>query len=444
MHTPNGSPLPYTPHVARYRTSAICAQYIPQLFHYQRISLSIRYTEQVTTITLSTLNRLRIIQLAAVMMFWFGIEQLFLDNVLLDSSGRMWTTIAFSVGLLLFDIPMGILADKFGRKKSVISSFFILIASSLVLGLSTSVAMYAVGALCFGLYVSFINGASQALLYDHLKAADLTHLYAKQQGSIYACGLIGAAIANIMSGIIAADLGLRAPYLLSVIPALFALIVALGLKEAPRDQESRDIRWLSHLSEIRETIKKKPTVVIFAVLFIVAILLNVTIGEFGQIYILAFGVSTIALGIWWAIVALAAAGGYYIAHLFKHRLGTLIGLMTILFTVFTATRSQAGLVIFCLVYGIIATLYTISESNIQDATPSKIRATMISAISFVGNLLAIPVIMAFNHILLSSDIYTANTWTSIILIGILVIAIVSLKFLPALRAATPINQESNA
>lgn len=386
----------------------------------------------------STIARLKTIQLMAVMMFWFGIEQLFLDNIIQDSSARMWTTIAFTGGLLLFDVPTGMLADAFGRKRAVLVGFIVLIVSLLLLGTSSNVLIYALAALLYSLYWSFINGASQALLYEHLKSIDLSHLYARNQGSIYAFGFIGAAIANVASGFIAQEFGLRAPYYLSLVPAIIAFIVALGLPESKRATSEASKRWYAHLDEVTSVIRRRPRILISAATFFVTVMVALTFGEFGQILILSYGVSTTALGIWWAVVATAAAGGRLLAHRMQKFPVASILLFIVAIVLFISTHSTLGLILYCVVYALNELVWNVAETNIQDETPSNIRSTMLSSFSFIGNTLAIPVVIWFNHLLQSSSIQSANQTTGVFYVGLLMAIITIYTFKQKPQNKTPI------
>src|SRR4051794_365884 len=66
-------------------------------------------------------NRLRLLvsQFLLGMMFFYGVEQLFI-NQLSGAASRGLVTIAFTLGVLVFDIPTGIMADKFGRKRCLL------------------------------------------------------------------------------------------------------------------------------------------------------------------------------------------------------------------------------------------------------------------------------------------------------------------------------------
>jgi hypothetical protein len=67
-----------------------------------------------------------------------------------------------------------------------------------------------------------------------------------------------------------------------------------------------------------------------------------------------------------------------------------------------------GIGIFWLFYGLNEAISNVAETEIQHETSSHIRATTLSIVSFVGNLVAIPVILIYNQYYLRHDIFAAN------------------------------------
>jgi MFS family permease len=379
---------------------------------------------------LTIVRRLQIAHLCLGMMFWYGIEQLFLNHVLRDPSARAYVTIAFCVALLAFDIPTGVFADKVGRKAALIACCIVQALAVLTLGLSHSLSAYIIGCVLMGLGISLLNGAAQALLYDTLKEQKLSKSYAKYQGQVYAGYMIGAGIANIASGFIANAFGLRAPYLLSAIPSLLAIVLIAGISEPPRHRATAN--WFSHLGEAAHEIATRPKIIIFGLQFIVTELAILTIGEFGQAYLLTFGVGTVALGLLWALVAATAAIGEFTAHRGQsHPKLVILGYCAVL-GAFIITHSAIGIVLFLVWYGWNLALQTIAEAEVQDATASHIRATLFSGVSFVANLLSVPLLLLYNNLYITRSIFSANR-----LIGIISIVVLLLTLVAATRTKRP-------
>lgn len=368
---------------------------------------------------MNNLWRLRISHLLFGMMFFYGIEQVFLNETMDTTAARGYTTIAFIVSMLIFDIPTGIFADKIGRKKSMLAACGFSAISLLVLGISSNLTVYILGIVLFGMYVALVNGSSQALLYDWLAEQNKTKLYAKYQGSIYAMFLIGATVANAASGFIANEWGLRSNYFLSIIPAsILACVVILGITE-PTFHKKQDQAWFSHLTDVVNEIRNHRAIILYSVRFTMALILIATIGEFGQIYALTFGISTVLLGVFWSITSIFAASGRALAHRVQNYPRAFLAVTCVALGAFAITENRLGIGLFWIAYGLIEALANIAETEIQHATSSAIRATTFSVISFAGNAIAIPVVLLYTHFYTVNGIFITNK----ILLGICIVVL---------------------
>jgi MFS family permease len=371
---------------------------------------------------LTVINRMRWAHLFFGMMFFYGIEQVFLNEFIGGDSVRGFATVMFTLGVLVFDIPTGILADRIGRKKALLIGCAVLIASLAILGLSRSLTAYLLGAVLYGLFIALWNGAAQALLYDHLAETDQQTRYAKEQGVVYAIFLVGAGIANVTSGFIAEGFGLSAAYFLSIIPAIFAGGILLGIYEPPIERREEAV-WYKHLHDIFKEVRRHRIIVLYSLRFIVAEVIFLTIGEFGQIYMLTFGISTVTLGIFWAIDAAFAAGGRYLAHYIQKRVGLFMTIYGLVLAAFALTTQSYGIGLFWLLYGLNEALQNIAETEVQHAASTRVRATTLSIVSFIGNALAIPIVLAYTWYYSRHGIFAANRWIIASMVLLLVVTL---------------------
>jgi MFS family permease len=365
----------------------------------------------------TVLRRLQLIYLFTGMMFFYGIEQLFLNRHTGSDSARGYITIAFAVGLVLFDVPTGILADRLGRKFCMVASAITMIIALIVLGSSSSLLGYLVGTILFSLQMCLFNGATQAFLYDWLTDIKQAKLYARRQGTMYAWWLCGAAIANFASGFIAHKWGLRNAYFASILPSLGALVLIISLKEPAFEKSSENV-WYKHAHEAFTILRTHKTILEFTLFSVAATVVLLTICEFGQIYLLHFGISTITLGILWAIDAIFAASGRASAHVFQRRPKTLIGLFCIALAAFEfAGQFMVGIGLFWILYGLNEALANVAESEVQAHTPAHMRATMLSLMNCTSNTIAVPVILFFTAYNTHHGIIAANR---MVIVGVVV------------------------
>lgn len=76
----------------------------------------------------------------------------------------------FEASVLLFEIPTGLLADRFGRKLSVNIGFVIFSISGLVFILYRDFTGFLIAEILYGLAEAFISGAGEALAVDSIKS----------------------------------------------------------------------------------------------------------------------------------------------------------------------------------------------------------------------------------------------------------------------------------
>jgi|GEM_PF-3435594 len=371
---------------------------------------------------LNTLRRLRLAHLLLGMMFFYGIEQLFLDHYLHNPAARGYVTIVYAAALVLFDVPAGMLADRFGRKPCLLAAALVQILSLVILGASQSLGLYLLGSVLFGLNISLFNGASQAYLYDWLAGQAAATRYAQLQGGMYAWWLVGAGLANALSGVLVVHGGLRSAYFLSVIPGALALPLLVSLPEARKPTEPATI-WYAHLGEAWREIKGNWHLINFALQFVASGVVLLTIGEFGQIYLLSFSISSVTLGVYWAITAASAAGGRALAHHVQRRPRLVIATYCAVLAAFALTQRALGIGLFWLLYGLNEALSNVAETEIQDSASSHSRATLLSLVSFIGNAVAIPVILWFTGYYQAHGIKAANQLVGVAAIALLLITL---------------------
>ena len=83
------------------------------------------------------------------------------------------------LSILLFEMPTGLVADFFGRKKSLVIGTFILGAAHVLEGSIPEFWAIAVGAALWGIGWTFISGAEQAWIADELENQELDRVFLK-------------------------------------------------------------------------------------------------------------------------------------------------------------------------------------------------------------------------------------------------------------------------
>ncbi len=153
----------------------------------------------------------------AASLIW-GINTIFLLDAGLSNLEAFAANAFFTAGMVLFEIPTGIVADTIGRRVSYLLGTVTLTVSTLIYVLLWQVEApfweWAIASLLLGLGFTFFSGAVEAWLVDALKATG----FDGQLESVFGRGQIvtgaGMLIGSVAGGFIAAQVSLGAPFVL--------------------------------------------------------------------------------------------------------------------------------------------------------------------------------------------------------------------------------------
>ncbi len=138
--------------------------------------------------------------------------------------------IPFWVGKFLFEIPTGVVADKFGRRVSLAISAVMSSLIWMVFALSGSFWVLALAQLVGALAATFQSGADEALLFESLRAAGREQDYARISARAGAVGTLSSMLAGLVVGLIAAT-SLVLPVVLTSLLTALTLVPILGMQE---------------------------------------------------------------------------------------------------------------------------------------------------------------------------------------------------------------------
>ncbi len=340
---------------------------------------------------LTQIQKLYVSNFLTGLVFWYGIEKLFMQSIGIDAVGVGTVAAVGAAASLLLEIPGGMLADKWSRKGTLLLSVFSLAVSSTILGLSQGLAQYVAGMLVYCVFLATSNGIYQAVIYDSLREEKRSQEYSKIMGRAYGLFLVGAGVANIASGFIGDAFGYETAYLLTLLSCVVNALVLVSLREPklhrPEQKEllikqlGKSVRNITHIRALRSL------VVVFTALSIVELFKL----DFGQLYILHYVTSPQIVGILWAFFAFMWAIGSVLAHRWRTRLTTLVLASTVPLIIIALVDHPVSLALFMVQIIASAALVNQIETRIQEETPSSVRASILSVLATIGRVIAIPV-----------------------------------------------------
>lgn len=193
---------------------------------------------------------------AVTSLFWFSLYA-FVPNLptyaeSLGSSHRLLGLILGSYGFtqMLIRIPLGIYSDTIGRRK-----IFILLGIVIALISTLGMALFqAPGALLFFRGMTGVAAASwvtfTVLFSSYFKADEAS----KSLGYLNSFNALGQVLAMLLGGILAKNLGLRAPFFLSAVVGIFALILGMGIVENTGEREPIELSNLLSVGRERDVL----------------------------------------------------------------------------------------------------------------------------------------------------------------------------------------------
>jgi MFS family permease len=188
--------------------------------------------------------------------FIWGINTLFLLDAGLSNTEAFAANSFFTAGLVIFEVPTGVVADTRGRRASYLLGTVTLTISTLLYVwmwyVSAPFWAWALASVLLGLGFTFFSGAVEAWLVD---ALDFTGFEGALE-SVFAKGEIVQGVAmlggSVAGGMIAQATNLGVPYVLRSLVLCFTFVLAFALM---RDLGFTPSRGKRPVEEVRRVLK---------------------------------------------------------------------------------------------------------------------------------------------------------------------------------------------
>jgi MFS family permease len=162
--------------------------------------------------------------------FIWGVNTLFLLDAGLNNTEAFAANAFFSIGMVVFEVPTGVVADTKGRRFSFMLGAATLLASTLLYLVMWQIQApfigWAFSSMLLGLGFTFFSGATEAWLVDALGATgfdgNLETVFGRGQ-TIGGVAMLGG---SVLGGIVAQMTTLGVPYLLRALMLGVALLAA--------------------------------------------------------------------------------------------------------------------------------------------------------------------------------------------------------------------------
>ena len=169
--------------------------------------------------------------------------------LLLRDAGQSFTQIGLlyairDIATNVLEIPTGVFADIFGRRKSMVMAFVAYIVAFIIFYAFSNFYLFALAMIFFGAGEAFRSGTHKALILEYLKRNNLTHLKVDYYGYTRSASQMGSAVNSLIAAAIVFYTGnYRYMFLAATIPYVLDLFNLMtypkwldGLPDTPRDR----------------------------------------------------------------------------------------------------------------------------------------------------------------------------------------------------------------
>jgi len=297
--------------------------------------------------------------------------------------------VIWSVVRIIIEVPSGILADKWGRKKVFAISSLFTVFQVIMIIYANNYWHFILASIFSAIAFSFLSGTNIAFFYDTLKQlkkeGEFEKLWARQDLFIQ----IPLIISFLSSGFLYKFSSLL-PFQLSLVFLIASFLLVLTFKEPECHKPIEEINAFNHFKQSIKFIwdnKFLRAVLLFSVIFSIGS--DISYG-YGQIYLKQLALPVVLFGIAYTLKSLFCTVFANLAPVIRKKInytgifGIQIILITILFYVMVLTNNYlVGAICFILI-AIPHGMFSISkDSYINKHIESHHRATITSVFSFV-------------------------------------------------------------
>jgi MFS family permease len=329
-----------------------------------------------------------------------------IQNVYILNHGINFTNLSiilaiWSACILVLEIPSGILADKVGKKSTVVFAKLAYSIGIIIFALVPNLWGFVIGVIAFGINESFMSGAQESLLYDNLKDFGKEKLFGKILAIATTIREFGLGSGVLIAGFIT-QVDVRYNLIGSVILAVLGVLIAILLNEGRSHSKSEEIRMIEHFKDSVRVIfsnSKLTRIILFSITVISAYLM---ISEYFVPSLDKLGVSYIYIGIFAALEAIFFSLGSFVSQKisrFDPKIVYLI--LSAIMGIFLLVISSASLWLVIIGFMVLRIVKAISEifsmADWQKYVSNDQRATTISINSFSENIIYIFFGIAFGN-----------------------------------------------
>lgn len=292
----------------------------------------------------------------------------------------------FFAGTVAGEIPTGYVADRLGRRNSLIVSSAAVTGVMLWFTIADTVAEFSLLYVVWGVGVTFRSGAGDAWLYDTLDERHTTEAYARIKGRASAAFLLTSAVTSLVGGYVY-SIDRVAPFYGAAAVTASGVLILLTFPTTRGGADDERFTASDAVSIVRTQFLRPP---LRSFIVVTAVLLAVpeTVDLFVQPISVDLGVPEARLGWLYAGFMLVSAAATYYTGALRERIGidgwfAIAPLLVAVPLLATVVAPAAAIPAFFVARASKSISYALRGQYLNDRLPSLGRATVLSTASLV-------------------------------------------------------------
>lgn len=342
--------------------------------------------------------------------FWLPVFTIFFLDRGLDFKQIMMLYVVTSISQIIFELPTGVFADHFGRKKALLMGNFaaILMVVFFYYGTSSQFIFFILAEICFAFWVSSNSGSDSAFIYDTLIDLKREKEYKRIEGNALFFRWSAMGVGAFFGGFIA-KVSIPATLLFWLVAFIINIFVIMSFKEPKKHKDVTKGDYMLHLKEAMVFVFKHKKIRLIIVYFGFMMMAMLITFQFLQPYMQSVGISLSYFGVIYAIFlfisALASKFAYKIEFKISQK-NSLILIPLFLFILMMVLGNYIfiyGVIFFILAEFTWGFMFPIVHDYINRQVKSSRRATVLSIKGFFTNIIILFLAPIFGYV---ADLYT--------------------------------------
>ncbi|MFJ5762046.1 MFS transporter [Neobacillus sp. NPDC093182] len=339
----------------------------------------------------------------------YVIERLFWEQRGMTVLMVVLCEIIYATSVVIFEIPTGVFADKFGRKTLLVFGAVLSVFEFIILLFANHFWTFALVVFLAGISSACTSGAWNALLYDSLLTVKKQSSFEKIVGRMNSLDFIASLLAALSGSILAKYFGFEFNYMVSAASMFLAFVLTILLKEPLRNSNhvTKEKNKPSFMVYVRKSVsfyKTNPRVISIITQAMGIAACMTYLDEFWQLYLDEIGYSVLFFGLFSACISLARIPGnllaaylltYYKAQSIIH---FILGITTIGFFLTAIFPGTIGLIMIILIFLASGVIDPVVTGYLHHHGVSEIRATIESIHSLIESIITFTVGIGFGII----------------------------------------------